>query len=106
MCEQGDTIVLNLPGRKGYEPCDIDRCIAPLVQTLNNAGFFTKACCCGHGHRPGNIVLRDGRELLLLRSYEEARSLDWLWPNIQGETIKFETLETPGLGPAPQESLK
>src|SRR5690606_22195454 len=40
-----------------------DPCIAPLVAALNAASIETVASCCGHGHRPGVIVLRDGREL-------------------------------------------
>lgn len=44
----------------------VDRCIAPLVRTLNRAGIYTVASCCGHGKMPGSIVLEDGRELLVL----------------------------------------
>jgi hypothetical protein len=36
-----------------------DPCIEPLVRALNDAGIATRASCCGHGHRPGNIVLAD-----------------------------------------------
>jgi len=43
----------------------IDRCIAPLVNALNTAGPQTVASCCGHGRREGEIVLRDGRTLVV-----------------------------------------
>lgn len=43
----------------------IDKCLVPLVQALNAAGMPTAACCCGHGHIPGVVSLRDGREILI-----------------------------------------
>lgn len=42
-----------------------DPCIAPLVAALNAGGLPTLASCCGHGHRPGRVTLRDGRELMI-----------------------------------------
>ena len=51
----------------------VDDCIAPLVALLNQFGYPTAASCCGHGHRPGNIVLSDGRELIIARNFDEAR---------------------------------
>lgn len=70
------------------EPCadqgQIDECIQPLVKALNDAGLETVASCCGHGQRPTSIILKDGRELMIL-PFEEARKLDKLWPNIHGE---------------------
>lgn len=53
----------------------IDACIAPLVKALNDAGFGTRASCCGHGDSLGNIVLTDGRELLIVPDYETARTI-------------------------------
>jgi hypothetical protein len=47
-----------------------DPCLAPLIQALNNGGLPTVASCCGHGHRPGTVALRDGRHLLVA---------DWDW---------------------------
>ncbi len=54
----------------------IDPCIAPLIKALNDAGVETIASCGGHGRRPGNIGLADGRELIVVRDYETARLLD------------------------------
>lgn len=81
MCEQGTTahVVVN-----GNEVVDVDACIAPIVRILNDAGIGTVASCCGHGHRPGNIALADGRELIIARSYEEARVVDRATPDIHG----------------------
>lgn len=42
-----------------------DPCIASLVAALNYGGIETVASCCGHGQRPGNIVLADGRFLTI-----------------------------------------
>jgi hypothetical protein len=66
----------------------IDRCIAHIVAALNAGGVPTKASCCGHGKRPGSIILEDGRELFIIANYEEARELDKHWPlDIHGEVI-------------------
>ena len=66
-------------------PFGVDASLAPLVKALNAAGIMTVASCSGHGHRPGSIALRDGRELLVLPNFEAARELDRLWPDIHGE---------------------
>ncbi len=73
-----------LNGKVAY----VDPEIQELIQVLNDGGFETIASCSGHGHRPGTIALRDGREILILRNYTEARSLDTLWPDINGERMK------------------
>jgi len=84
MCKTGDTLPLVIGGRVR----DIDRCICRLVRTLNNAGYETVASCCGHGHRPGNIALADGRELVIAKDYEEAREIDKLFPlDINGDNV-------------------
>lgn len=35
----------------------IDLCVSHMVAALNAGGLATLASCCGHGERPGNIVL-------------------------------------------------
>jgi len=59
------------PGDGGLDPCLIS-----LITALNKAGLKTIASCCGHGWRPGNIVLEDDREILIARNYEEARKME------------------------------
>lgn len=59
---------------------DVDRCIAPIVKALNEAGVETVACCCGHKRRPGNIILKDGREVFIMPNFESARKIDKLFP--------------------------
>ena len=62
--------------RRGVVWCD--PCLAPLVRALNEGGINTVASCCGHGRRPGNIALADGRELVIARDFDEGRRLDRL----------------------------
>lgn len=68
---------------------EVDVEIAPIVKALNAAGVETIASCSGHGHRPGNIMLRDGREIVIARDFSEARAIDVLFPlNINGEPVE------------------
>lgn len=81
MCKHGTTVVMPIHGRVH----EIDSCIHHLVAALNAGGIATDASCCGHGHRPGSIILSDGRELMVFASSDEARKLDGMWPDIHGE---------------------
>jgi hypothetical protein len=80
MCEWGNTVPLAVPipaglshtGEARWAVKPVDSCIAPIVRALNDAGIYTAACCCGHGERDGEIVLQDGRTLVV-RSPEQAR---------------------------------
>jgi hypothetical protein len=73
MCEHGNTVDLKVtvPADLSYTGQDrwavkpIDRCIAPIVQALNDGGVTTVSSCCGHGKRPGVIALADGRTLVV-----------------------------------------
>lgn len=56
--------------------CDPE--IVDLVTALNKASIRTVASCSGHGGPFGNIMLADGRELLILPSYEAARAAEKL----------------------------
>jgi len=55
------TVPMPINGR--YQ--SIDFCIADIVAALNAANIKTFASCCGHGLPCGNIVLENGRELLI-----------------------------------------
>lgn len=76
MCGWGNTISLNVlvpahlshTGVARWTEKPIDACIAPIVRALNDAGIYTAACCCGHGERDGEIVLQDGRTLIVRRN--------------------------------------
>ena len=43
----------------------IDFCIHHIVAALNAGGVRTVASCCGHGNMKGNIILEDGRVLII-----------------------------------------
>ena len=43
----------------------IDWCIHQIVAALNAGGVRTVASCCGHGKMDGNIILEDGRVLII-----------------------------------------
>jgi hypothetical protein len=53
----------------------IDLCIADIVAALNAANIETVASCCGHGILNGNVVLVDGRVLVIM-TMEELKKLD------------------------------
>lgn len=89
MCEWGTDIVLRVPipaylshtGEFHWDNKGIDACIAPLVQALNDAGIYTANSCCGHGKRPGQIILHDGRVLIVAATFDEAnRIIDAAFP--------------------------
>lgn len=71
-------------GKPGW--CDPE--IKDMVQALNDLGLQTIASCSGHGHRPATIALADGREILILRNYSEARQVGRLFHGINGEKPK------------------
>jgi hypothetical protein len=83
MCRWGDTVTIEVEGRRFA----VDRCIADLVRGLNLAGVRTVASCCGHGRRPGSIILADGREFIIAPDYETARKVEWAFdPLAQDQT--------------------
>ena len=43
----------------------IDWCIHRIIAALNAGGVETVASCCGHGKMDGNIILADGRTLVI-----------------------------------------
>lgn len=77
MCKQGTYSSVAI---KGVKLSTIDSCIAPIVQALNDAGVETIASCCGHGNYCGVISLKDGREIMIARNYEEARLMERVHP--------------------------
>jgi hypothetical protein len=64
-----------------------DPCIAPIVAALNAAGITTTWSCCGHGHRPACIGLKNGRQIVIARDAGELRRINELFPvDINGES--------------------
>lgn len=73
------------PGVPEYDAW-CDPCLVPLVRALNDAGIRTVASCCGHGHRPGNIALADGRALVIVGTFDDALTIDRAFPcDINGD---------------------
>ena len=70
MCKWGQTVLVKL--KEVHKNVDVDSCIAPIVQALNDAGIQTAASCCGHGKFDGSIILEDGRELVI-RHFRQGR---------------------------------
>ena len=96
MCKHGDTVdvVVQVPSHlsntgEAYAVLKpVDRCLAPIVKALNAYGVVTVACCCGHGHRNGNIVLADGRVLDIYPTVDKwERSEKPRDVNIHGEKL-------------------
>ena len=59
----------------GNREVEVDAEIAPVVLALNDAGLETVASCSGHGKMPATIALKDGREIIIARSFKEARQI-------------------------------
>ena len=70
-----------IPGDSGIDPC-----LNNIIIALNNSGIETVASCCGHGRQPGSIILKDGRELIIVRDFETARKIEKKleYPGING----------------------
>jgi len=49
----------------------IDFCVADIVAALNAGGVETSTSCCGHEVMPGHVMLKDGRELIIVKNAEE-----------------------------------
>ena len=82
MCKWNTTTIVTLVDGKKV---DVDSCIATLVQAINDGGVKTLASCCGHGNRPGNIILEDRRELVIFPDWESSREFDKSYPDIGGQ---------------------
>lgn len=80
MCDDKVTLLvptLSEPNEAGvrvvwWAEAPVDRCISGLVKALNAEVVLTASCCCGHGKGPGEIVMHDGRVLLVLDTRERA----------------------------------
>jgi len=81
LCNHGDTVSLcvNVPANLSHNGesrwCikEIDSCIAPIIQALNDGGILTSNSCCGHGNADGEIILQDGRILQIKEPPKEVK---------------------------------
>lgn len=85
MAEREDAMVVlrRHPGGTPAVWCDPE--IADVVQALNAGSVSTVASCSGHGVRPGNVALADGRELIVAADWNEAREVEAAFPRLDGE---------------------
>lgn len=67
---------LSSTGEAKQKLCGIDACIAPIIKALNDGGVATIGCCCGHKRRPGDILLADGRVLIIASSLDDAHKME------------------------------
>lgn len=73
MCEFGNDVILLVPipanlsytGQFRWDFKGIDSCIASVVKALNDAKIYTASSCCGHGKADGEIMLHDGRVIII-----------------------------------------
>lgn len=56
---------LSHTGKARWKDAAIDACIAPLVAALQAAGIDMRSSCCGHGSGLVEILLADGRRLVI-----------------------------------------
>lgn len=84
MCKRGTTKIIEI----NDEQVEVDACIAKLVKTLNDNGFTTNSCCCGHGGRPGHIRLDSGMELMVVKDFKIARKIETTFGDMHGISKK------------------
>ena len=61
---------LSYNGKSRKKVVGIDECIADIVDALNSGGVLTAQSCCGHGRQDGEILLHDGRNLIIINQKE------------------------------------
>ena len=57
---------LHHTGQGNRRVCKIDACIADIVEALDDAGIVMTHSCCGHNKNNGDILLEDGRKLVIV----------------------------------------
>ena len=79
MCQWGNTVQVEVTivashshtGMQRRAVKEIDACLAPIVSALDRGGVLMFGSCCGHGERPPEVLLADGRRLVILPLAEE-----------------------------------
>ena len=79
-CKEIPVIHSGSPYAENYngKQYQVDHCISNIVKALNDGNIKTKCSCCSHGKGLGNIMLDDGRELMIIDNFETAREIDKL----------------------------
>ena len=63
MCEMGKQVLIDAP-------VEIDKCLVPLIKTLNNYGIQTTHCCCGHGKNTSYVIIRGENSKMRMRDVD------------------------------------
>jgi len=53
MCDKRASVNLKINGKQ----VRVDACLRGFIKHLNEIGFKTVACCCGHGKYPHSILI-------------------------------------------------
>jgi hypothetical protein len=81
-----DVMIVIQRDNKGKPTVWCDPEIVDLITALNGGGIPTIASCSGHGHRPGRIMLADGRNLFITRNQDDVEQIEAQFPyDINGE---------------------
>lgn len=56
---------LSYTGKAYWKLVKIDKCIDSIAMALNKGKIYTRSSCCGHSERDGEILLKDGRVLII-----------------------------------------
>ena len=73
MCNEKEEVLVLIPadlshtGEKQWEYKPIDKCIHKIVEALQNNCINMRGSCCGHGKTDGEILLQDGRTIIIRR---------------------------------------
>ena len=71
MCKTTSTVEVKISadlshtGKSFWKEAKIDTCVSDLVSALQLASIDMRASCCGHGKTHGEILLQDGRKLII-----------------------------------------
>jgi hypothetical protein len=68
-CDHWDKVDIEL---NGVMVKYVDRCLAPMLIALNNAGIKTLSSCCGHGKQDG-YILCENRLIILSKETDTAK---------------------------------
>jgi len=77
MCKWGTEDIIEISTSQGIKTITVDRCISPIIKSLNNANIETIASCCGHGNTFGGIILRGGRYLVIVDKWEDFKDTEF-----------------------------
>jgi hypothetical protein len=89
MCQHGEVEKVKIDGREIF----VDKCLAPIIQALNDGGIITSISCCGHGDGDGAIMTYYKEQYRLLIVCPEGKeSLDRYERDFRKEHERFDNI--------------